>query len=42
MKNIVSTNNDKKDVVEHPLFHNTWKLLRSYRDVVWSLELLVQ
>ena len=27
---------------EHPMYHNTWKLLRCYRDVVWSLELAVQ
>jgi len=27
---------------ENPLFHDTWKLLRKYRDVVWSLELSVQ
>ena len=25
-----------------PVFHNTWKLLRRYRDVVWSLETSVQ
>jgi len=25
-----------------PLFHDTWKLLQKYRDVVWSLELSVQ
>ena len=27
---------------ENPLFHDTWRLLRKYRDVVWSLELSVQ
>lgn len=27
---------------ENPLYHDTWKLLRKYRDVVWSLELSVQ
>lgn len=27
---------------ENPAYHNTWKLLHSYRDVVWSLELAVQ
>lgn len=27
---------------ENPLYHNTWTLLRKYRDVVWSLELSVQ
>jgi hypothetical protein len=25
-----------------PLFHDTWKLLQKYRDVVWNLELSVQ
>lgn len=28
--------------VENPLYHDTWMLLRKYRDVVWSLELSVQ
>ena len=27
---------------ENPLYHDTWTLLRKYRDVVWSLELSVQ
>lgn len=31
-----------EDVTENPLYHNTWKLLKKYRDVVWSLELSVQ
>ena len=26
----------------NPLYHDTWTLLRKYRDVVWSLELSVQ
>lgn len=30
------------DVTENPVYHNTWKLLKKYRDVVWSLELSVQ
>lgn len=30
------------DVTENPLYHSTWKLLKKYRDVVWSLELSVQ
>ena len=30
------------DVTENPMYHNTWKLLQKYRDVVWSLELSVQ
>ena len=29
-------------VEENPLYHDTWKLLKKYRDVVWSLELSVQ
>ena len=27
---------------DNPLYHNTWTLLKKYRDVVWSLELSVQ
>ena len=27
---------------ENPLFHDTWKLLKNYRDAVWNLELVVQ
>lgn len=27
---------------ENPLFHDTWKLLKNYRDAVWNLELAVQ
>ena len=27
---------------ENPLYHDTWLLLKKYRDVVWSLELSVQ
>ena len=30
------------DITENPLYHDTWKLLKKYRDVVWSLELSVQ
>ena len=30
------------NIMENPLYHNTWKLLKKYRDVVWSLELSVQ
>ena len=29
-------------VTENPFYHDTWMLLRKYRDVVWSLELSVQ
>ena len=32
----------KMDVTENPLYHDTYKLLCKYRDVVWSLELSVQ
>ena len=31
----------EKDVAENPLYHDTWKLLKKYRDVVWSLEISV-
>ena len=30
------------DVTDNPVYHDTWKLLKKYRDVVWSLELSVQ
>ena len=30
------------DPAESPLYHDTWKLLKKYRDVSWSLELSVQ
>lgn len=34
---------EKQETVStNPLFHDTQKLLRKYRDVVWSLELSVQ
>lgn len=32
----------EKDVTQNPVYHDTWKLLKKYRDVVWSLELSVQ
>ena len=38
--------NNKKhieiDITENPAYHDTWRLLKKYRDVVWSLELSVQ
>ena len=34
--------NNTQDVTQNPMYHNTWKLLQKYRDVVWSLELSVQ
>lgn len=30
------------EMQENPLYHDTWILLKKYRDVVWSLELSVQ
>ena len=27
---------------EDSRYHNTWRLLKKYRDVVWSMELSVQ
>ena len=33
---------EKKTVTDNPLYHDTWRLLKKYRDVVWSLELSVQ
>lgn len=30
------------NIADNPLYHNTWTLLKKYRDVVWSLELSVQ
>lgn len=35
-------NQAKTNITENPLYHDTWKLLKKYRDVVWSLELSVQ
>lgn len=34
--------NHERDMTEDPRYHNTWRLLKKYRDVVWSLELSVQ
>ena len=31
-----------KSVTEDPRYHDTWHLLKKYRDVVWSMELSVQ
>jgi hypothetical protein len=30
------------DVTANPAYHDTWRLLKKYRDVIWSLELSVQ
>lgn len=32
----------KQDVSEGPRYHDTYRLLKKYRDVTWSLELSVQ
>lgn len=32
----------KKTVADDPRYHDTWRLLKKYRDVVWSMELSVQ
>ncbi len=32
----------QKSVTEDPRYHDTWRLLKKYRDVVWSMELSVQ
>lgn len=37
-----NTSKVETEVSENPLYHDTWKLLNKYRDVVWSLELSVQ
>ena len=33
---------NERDVSEDPRYHDTWRLLKKYRDVVWSMELSVQ
>ena len=35
-------NQEEMNITDNPLYHDTWKLLKKYRDVVWSLELSVQ
>lgn len=32
----------EQSMTEDPRYHDTWKLLKKYRDVVWSMELSVQ
>ena len=39
---IMSKKQNELDITGNPLYHDTWKLLKKYRDVVWSLELSVQ
>ena len=41
-KNSYKTKQFEETASDNPLFHDTWKLLHKYRDVVWSLELSVQ
>ena len=36
------TKKTQRDMTEDPRYHDTWRLLKKYRDVVWSLELSVQ
>ena len=33
--------NEKKNVAEDSRYHDTWRLLKKYRDVVWSVEVSV-
>jgi hypothetical protein len=40
MKNTKLPGHD--DSTDNALYHDTWRLLKKYRDVVWSLELSVQ
>ena len=35
-------NQEEMNIADNPLYHDTWKLLKKYWDVVWSLELSVQ
>lgn len=37
----MAANHKPMEVTEDPRYHNTWRLLKKYRDVVWSLELSV-
>ncbi len=37
-----ATKTDVQSVTESPVYHDTWRLLKKYRDVVWSLELSVR
>jgi hypothetical protein len=38
----MSKKKPEQPVEKDPRYHDTWKLLQKYRDVVWSLELSVQ
>ncbi len=35
-------NQEEMNIADNPLYHDTWKLLKKYWDVVWSLELSIQ
>jgi len=39
---MMANKRSEHDVTEDPRYHDTWRLLKKYRDVVWSLELSVQ
>ena len=39
MKNSYMAQKYEENIKDNPLFHNTWKLLKNFRDVRWSLEL---
>jgi hypothetical protein len=41
-KDLLNAGQLEEAVSDNPLFHDTWKLLRKYRDVVFSLELSIQ
>lgn len=38
----MAKNKPGRDVTEDPRYHDTWRLLKKYRDVVWSMELSIQ
>lgn len=38
----MKTKNEVINNKDNPLYHDTWQLLKKYRDVVWSLETSVQ
>lgn len=38
----MSKKSTEKKVTDDPRYHNTWRLLKKYRDVVWSMEVSVQ
>lgn len=37
----MAVKNSSQNITDDPRYHNTWKLLSKYRDVVWSMELSV-